>query len=56
MNNWIEREEDSIQRDHDEGLISSAEAQAALRDLYDQQRAEAEEAAAQTYDDYMGRW
>lgn len=56
MNNWAEREEESIDRDYEEGLISSEEAARARRDLADEMRAEAEEAAERTYRDYMGDW
>lgn len=56
MSAWIEREEERIDRDYAEGLISSEEAARARRDLADQIRAEAEEAAEQTYRDYMGSW
>lgn len=54
--NWIEREEDSIQRDLEEGLISSAEAAQSLRDLYAEVEAQAREDAEDAYDNYMGRW
>ncbi|GEM_PF-5802466 len=54
--NWIDREEESIDRDYEEGLISSAEAAQARRDLADEIRAQAEEAAEEAYRNYMGDW
>jgi hypothetical protein len=52
--NWIEREEESIDRDYEDGLISSEEAARARRDLADEIRAEAEEAAESAFRDHMG--
>jgi hypothetical protein len=47
----IEREEDSIQRDYEEGLISSAEAARSMRELHrDIADAEREEADRQQRD------
>jgi hypothetical protein len=56
MSNWVEREEDSIQRDFEEGLISSEEAARSLRDLHAEVEAEAREKAEQAHDDYIERW
>lgn len=55
--NWnqVERDEDSIDRDHEEGLISSAEAARYRRELHaDVEEAEREEADHRRWD-YEGR-
>lgn len=56
--NWsqVERDEDSIDRDYEEGLISSAEAARARRELADDIHAAAEEDAERAYRDTMGGW
>ena len=51
---WADREEERIERDYAEGLISAEEMRASLRDLRDEMRAEAEEAAEAAYEDHMG--
>ena len=55
-----EREEDQLMRDRDAGLISPAEytrqAQQMERDIRDEMRGAAEEAAERAYSDVMGGW
>lgn len=59
MNQW-EREEEQLERDYANGFLSQKEFNDQLRQLHrdmrDQARAEAEEAADQAYNDSMDRW
>jgi hypothetical protein len=53
---WYEREEDALCEQLNNGEISQAEYYAAMRDLADQLRAEAQRAAEDAYNDVMGGW
>lgn len=59
MNQW-EREYKQLEDDHASGLLTREEfnkqAQALDREMREQVRAEAEEAAEQAYNDVMQRW
>jgi hypothetical protein len=58
--NQYEREEDQLERDLREGLISQAEYNKQLRDMQrdyaDEMRGLAEDAAERAYNDTMGEW
>jgi hypothetical protein len=56
--NWnqVERDEDSIQRDYEEGLISSAEAARYMRELHRDIAEQEREEAEQRHRDYEDRW
>lgn len=54
--NQYEREEDRLDRDLREGLITREEFRQQLRELQREQRGAAEEAAERAYNDAMGRW
>lgn len=55
MNQW-EREEEQLERDLADGLISQKEYQQQLRELQRDYRGAAEEAADRAYRDEMERW
>lgn len=54
MSNWYDRACDQIERDFAEGVIDSKEYQQQMRELNDELRGEAQEAAEQAYNDTMG--
>jgi hypothetical protein len=54
--NQYEREEDQLDRDLRDGLITQAEFRQQLRELQREQRGAAEEAAERAYNDTMGGW
>lgn len=56
MSNWYGRAVQQIEGDYDAGLIDSKEYQAQMRDLKDEMRQSAQDAADQAYDDAMGGW
>jgi predicted RNA-binding protein associated with RNAse of E/G family len=52
----LERDEDSLYRELEEGLLTNAEYNRALRELYADYRAVAEESAREAYDRELDRW
>lgn len=53
---WYDRAEQEIESAYEKGEISSAEYRQQMRDLNDELRGSAEEAAEQAYNDTMGGW
>lgn len=56
MNRQLEREEESLERELDEGNISVAEYNREIEELHRDYRAAAEEASRQAYENEMERW
>ncbi|WP_161133359.1 hypothetical protein [Schauerella aestuarii] len=56
MKTWYEKAEDQIDQELADGLIDQKEYQRQMRDLRDEMRGEAEEAAERAYNDAMGGW
>lgn len=56
MSNWIDRAEQEIEDAYADGTLSETEYHSAHRDLINDIRSEAEEAAHAAYDDAMGGW
>lgn len=54
MNNWYERAAEQIDADYEAGLIDAKEHQRQMRDLNDELRQSAQDAADRAYDDAMG--
>lgn len=56
MANWYDKEVGQLETDLEAGFISNEEYRRALRDLNDELRSAAEEAAEQSYQDAIGNW
>lgn len=53
---WYDKAVEQLEDDLDNGLISNDEFRSQMRDLNDELRGSAEEAAEQAYNDTMGCW
>jgi hypothetical protein len=56
MNRQFEREEEQLEQDLADGLITQKEYNAALRDMRDHLIEEANQAADDAFHQYLGRW
>lgn len=56
MGGWYERAVEQVEQDLADGVISNAEYHKSMRDINDESRQEAEDAAAAAYDDVIGGW
>jgi predicted RNA-binding protein associated with RNAse of E/G family len=54
--NWLAKEEDELTRQVNEGIISQATYQKAMREIHAEYRAMAQDAAQEAYDREMERW
>ena len=56
MSSQLEREEEAIEQEYADGLISNKERNKSVRELYADYRASAEQAAEEAYNEVMDRW
>lgn len=56
MPNWYDREENALVEQFNNGQISRKEFDEAMRELNQELRAQAQEAADEAYDNAMGGW